>query len=150
MQLPTQLRAAEFTTVVYAHTPEFGVTLKDVLKPEYWTHVTRVMKPGYRIEVTSPELSYWADLLVLAVGPHEARVAVLNEVDLTKGSGEKLPDIEVTHKTKWRGPARKWGVIRISDDELIKDGFQDESTAKKWLAQHIRTVGATKPAVESV
>ncbi|MDX1742936.1 MAG: hypothetical protein R3186_05000 [Ruegeria sp.] len=130
--LPTNLSFAEHAVTRFYHNPKHGVTIQMVENPRYWTHVATKLKAGARIEVLAEDQSYWADLLVLSASRLEARVIVLDHVELNQveAADEVAGDgLEVA----WRGPSAKWGVIRSVDREPLKDGFQSKDAALMWL-----------------
>lgn len=132
---PTKLDPAEFSVTVYAHTPEIGVDLETLLQPDYWTHVASKLRPGYRIEVLAGDGGWWAMLLVRAVGRHEAIVQCLQHVVL--GDAQEVTASDMPYEVKWRGPARKFGIVRKADGEVIKDEFPVRELAAKWLNNHM-------------
>lgn len=137
---PTKLLTAEHSLVVYHHVPEIGATLEDVLKPTYWTHVTRFLRVGHRIEILSADGSWWAMLIVRAVGTHDAVVQDLQSVTLGPAADVTVSD--APYEVKWRGPARKFGVVRIEDSEVIKDEFPVREQAEQWLKNHMKSLAA--------
>jgi len=137
---PTSILAAEHAVVVYFHSPESGVGLDDILKPDYWTHVATRLRPGHRIEVLSDDGTYWAMLIVRAVGKHEAYVQALQHVALGQPAVAAGP--ESPFEVKWRGPARRFGVIRKTDKEIIKEDFQLREHAELWVKNHMNSMAA--------
>jgi len=135
---PTKLHPAEHAVIVYSHTPEVGVPLEELLKPDYWTHVCPQLRQGYRIEVLAGDGSWWAMLLVRAVGRHEAMVQALSHVVL----GEVVEPVvqDIPYEVRWRGPAKKFGVVRKTDGEVMKDEFPVREHAAKWLNNHIQSM----------
>lgn len=135
---PTKLHIAEHSVVVYFHAPEFGVSLDDMLKSDYWTHVAPQLRVGHRVEVLSADGSWWAMLIVRAVGRHEAVVQALQHVVL--GDAEDIAAEDMPYKVMWRGPAKKFGVVRKSDGEVIRDEFPVKEQAMKWLKNHMQSM----------
>jgi hypothetical protein len=137
---PTKLQIAEHEVVCYYHCPEIDTGLSDVLKSDYWTHVTKSLRVGHRIEVLAADGSWWAMLIVRAVGSHDAVVQELQHVEL--GSQVEAKVTDSPYEVKWRGPARKFGVLRKEDGEIIRDEFQVKEHAVKWLKNHMRNLAA--------
>jgi hypothetical protein len=133
MKKPTQLKTAEFSTLVYHHYAQAGETLEDVTAPSYWQHVASQLKPGHEIKVVAIDHSFYAHLFVKSVGKQEANVAVLLHSDLTKVKGE-TPSEELDVFVKWINPAHKYGVFRKSDNEQLEHGFDDKEAAFTWAA----------------
>ena len=137
---PTKLQIAEHEMVCYYHYPDAGLALSDVLKPDYWTHVARSLRAGHRIEVFAEDGSWWAMLIVRAVGSHDAVVQELQHVKL--GSHAKAKVSGAPFEVKWRGPKRKFGIIRTADDEIIKQDIQSKEEAENWVKNHMRSLAA--------
>lgn len=137
---PTKLLMAEQSVVVYHHVPQESVSLKDMQKPEYWTHVTLQLRAGYRIEVFAPDGTWWAMLIVRAVGARDAVVGVLNHVKL----GEEVDSIPADSplEVKWKGPHKKFAVLRKADGEILRDELQTKEAAHQWAGNHLRSLAA--------
>lgn len=138
-QRPTNLDIAEQKVVSYHHTLPAGVPLDAVMDPAYWSHVSSKLRPGYRIEVFAEDGSVWAMLLVLSAGKVEAKVHVLQQVDT---SGVEAIVETLDYEVKWRGPAKLFGVIRLSDGEVIKDMMQTKEEANTYLANYVKREAA--------
>jgi hypothetical protein len=47
-----------------------------------------------------------------------------------------------SHRVEWKGPQRKFTVIRISDDLPVQDGFTTrKAEAQVWLTNHEAVAG---------
>jgi hypothetical protein len=134
MKKPTQLKTAEFSTLVYHHYAQAGETLEDVTAPSYWQHVASQLKPGHEIKVGAIDHSFYAHLCVKSVGKQEANVAVLLHSDLTKTDGE-IPSEELDVFVKFINPAPRYGVFRKSDNEKLEHGFHEKEDAWKWAGE---------------
>lgn len=132
---PTKLLLAEHAVASYFHSPEFGVTIADVLDPEYWSHVAPQLRVGHEIRIMAGDGSWWALLLVRAVGRTEAVVQDLIYKELGNAPDASVTDSEFD--VVWRGPARKFGVVRKSDKAVVKDEFVVREHAEKWLKGHL-------------
>lgn len=137
---PTKLFPSEHSVVVYHHAPEFGVTIEDLQKPDYWTHVAPQLRQGHRIEVMAGDGSFWAMLLVRAAGRRDAVVGLLQHV---KFGGEVEATVDDSpFEVVWRGPARKFSVVRKDDKEVIRDEFAVKEHAVKWMQNHLKSLAA--------
>lgn len=135
--VPSKLLAAESCVMVWFHDPEPDTPIEALMFPAYWAHVAKQLQPGHRIEVLSQDGGWWANIIVRAVGRAEAQVQVLqHEVLGDKEMLAKAPDADFD--VKWRGPARKFGVIRKSDGELVKEDLPTKEDAQRWVAQTMR------------
>lgn len=113
--LQNRLRQAEFNRTVWAAQPEPGVTLDDMVKPEYWAHVSKSLKVGDRIEVVSADGAWFAELFVRSTSGVAANVAVLRQHIFSDAKPMGVPaDVVIKH----RGDAG-WSVIRKSDKQIL-------------------------------
>lgn len=146
MKLPMKLTPTEYGTVVWHLNSPAGQTIEDILKPEYWQHVTRQLRPGHEIKVSSEDRTMWAHLLVRDVGKMEAKVAVIHKVEFgSKEDAEIDADAgadDAEFKVKWRSPASKYGVFRASDEECMQDGFETKEAAAMWIAERAKSMAA--------
>ncbi len=129
---------ASYRRNVWHVTPEEGTPYEDLFKSLYWTHNQRFLRPGDCIEVHAEDGSYFARLYVRANVDGEIVVA---EIDKTEFK-DAVPDTGVRHSVEWKGPHRKFGVVRTSDRSVIRDGFQTRDEAMLYLVDLERTVAA--------
>jgi len=123
-------------------TPVEGVKVADLCNPEYWKHVATEIgiQANDRIEATCQDGSWWAEYLVLHVGPHSAKLQILRDVKLDEvdDSAMETDNLYVT----WISPYNKFGVRRKSDKAIMKDGFAQKSNAIKWMADNAQSLAA--------
>lgn len=124
--LQRHIQQADFARTVHAVTPEPGTTLDQVLKPEAWAHVAKLLKAGDKIEVRSADGEWFAELYVRSVTETDAHVVVLQSY---KFSGEKPAPTEVD--VKFRGD-KKWSVIRKADKAVLTEGLETKGAAEDW------------------
>lgn len=148
MPQPEQLTQSGFQLSQYAcnlwmASPAVGVPFERVLETEYWAHVAAQLRPMDKIEIYPEDMSYYALLLVTETGTAEARVvAIIKPIPLHVKETESLKKIlSDDFDVKWVSPTLKYGVIRLSDKERIKAGFQDPEAAWLWTAGHVKTMG---------
>ena len=125
--LQNRLTQAEFSRTVWTAQPEPGVTLDDIVRPDYWAHVAKTIKKGDRIEITSPDGSWFAELLVRATTGASVQVFVMRKLD--------FPDsqpTELLYDVKHRG-AGGWSVIRKSDKTVMFEKGETREDAEKWI-----------------
>lgn len=121
-------------------TPE-DVAVEDIVKPEFWSHVTRQLKPLDRIEVVAETGTFFADLLVERVSTTGVHVTLLNAVQRDAAPSETGADLE-GYSIEWKGPHTKFAVIRKSDGAKLKDGLAPKSTAIRWAQDHAKAMVA--------
>jgi len=133
-----RMRECEFQRTVYTATAFENTDPKDLLDPEYWTHVAEQFKPFDKVEVRADDGSWYAELLVLETSRRWTRMHMLSKHNLTTGdvslSQSKLQEYAV----EFKGPHKKHCVIRLSDQEIIHEGEETKGGAHTWLAGRIK------------
>lgn len=132
--LRNRVKSAEYVRNIFCATPEIGTKYEDVLKPEYWTHVSATLHPTDRIEVLAEDGAWFAELFVVSCGKNWAKVCQLRFVELSESKPDEAPAAKF--KVIWRGQVHKHAVLRVSDNEVIKGEFPTAAEAKKWLEQY--------------
>jgi hypothetical protein len=135
-----RMKSGEFVRTLYVITAEKGTTRKDLLEPEYWSHVAAQFKPYDRLEVRVDDETFFAEYLVLSCGRTWAKVLELSFKSLDSAPVTTEGDMDEFIIT-WKGPALKWCVIRESDKEIIKDKLEKDD-ATKFLAGYLKTIAA--------
>lgn len=117
-------------------------TQKEALfAPTFWTHHARALKSTDIILCLREDLAWAVVLMVLCVNGPE--VSVVPMTDFIKLDADDLPKtVAGGFGTKWRGPHAKWGVVRLTDCAVIKDGFDSKDGANKFLLSLAKAVAA--------
>lgn len=126
-----KLHNAEYVRNIFCVTPEMGVELKDMLKPDFWAHVAAKFRPSSRIEVLSEDSTWFAELLITSCGRNWASVSVLRFVELAEAATPAPREEE--YEFQWKGQNKLHCVIRKADHAIVKDGFPTKAEAVKWL-----------------
>lgn len=134
---PQRIGLAEQLRQDWVVNAEEGTTIRDILEPGYWAHCSAQMQVYDHIEVRLETGGWIAELLVLDVGRNYARVFLAHQHELADAGLDK-PVGAVSHKLDWKGPQRKWAVIRLADMAVVQEGFSDKSAAAAWMDNHIR------------
>lgn len=129
----TKLQDAPVARNVFVAVPSAGTKVDDMLKPEYWAHVSRWLHISDRIEAVPEDGAFFAEFYVCDTGLNRASVVLLRKCNL---QGEELPVIATDFEIKWRGQTMKHAVSRISDKATIKDGFASKTDAEIWLHEY--------------
>ncbi len=134
---------AQYARNVWLASPAEGQEFTDLLKPDYWAHVASQLRPMDQIDVYPEDMSYYARLVVTETGVGAARVVpIIMPVALAREESEELKkSVLDDYNVKWVSPSRKYGVIRKSDGERVRDGFADKESAMQWAAGHAKTLG---------
>jgi len=135
----SRLSFVEFARQAHHIVPEEGTKFEDILKDSYWSLVAVKFKPGDLVEIHAEDGSYFAELYVRAAGRNWAKMALLRKVDLEPVAAAMVsPEFEAA----WKGPHRKFSVVRLSDNQIIKDGFETREQALDYIKSHVRAMAA--------
>lgn len=136
----SRFKAAEHVRNVWAVVPEAGVPFEDMLEPAYWSHVAAKLRGGDVIEVYPEDATYFARLMVRRTARLEAVVSKIEQVVFDAAAEPTIP--ADTYEAAWKGPHRKWSVVRLADKEIVKDGFENRDGATTWIASHLKALAA--------
>ena len=125
-----QVQLQEAARNVWIFRPSEDITKEDMLRPPFWTHVATQRRVNDRIEVLSQDASWYAELIVRAVGPLEVVTGLLA---FTEFNAIAAPT-EDEYTIAWKGPTAKWRITRAADKLTLREGFSSEAAAKAWLA----------------
>jgi hypothetical protein len=136
------MKEQEFQRTVWVATALENTEPQDMLKPEYWAHVSAQLKPWDRIEVRANDGAWLAELLVLETARNWARVHILNAYKLTTGD-VSLTQSEIKgryseFRIEHMGPHDKWCIIRRSDNQKLHEGGESQDAAMRWLDDRIK------------
>ena len=134
------LKQAETVRNVCHVAAENGVTADDMLKPDYWVHVSRKMRIGDKIEILAADASWYAEARVVDVdrqGKVGASVAfTLSPVELKREELQRVLDYEA------RVFGSGWQVFKIGDPQPVKRDLPDRVSAEKWIASQRQAMAA--------
>lgn len=127
---PHLLKEAEYRRTVFEIVLDPGTEFDDVLKPAFWAHVARRLKPRNRIEVHAADGSWYAELMVRSASHVSAFVSPVHHVtfDDMKAEADDLGDYLI----KFRGAA-KWSAIRNADKAVVVEGLASRAEVMAWL-----------------
>lgn len=122
----------------WAVTVEHGTKIEDVLKPEFFAHVARALRPFAKIMVLADDMSFYAELMVKSAGATWANVEPLVVLDLTASPARDDPVSE--YSVGYGGPHHKWRVLQASASEPVSKGHESEKLARAWLDDHLKAL----------
>lgn len=131
-----QLKLANSSRNIWTYTPPASASLKDLQDPSYWANVTGKLRPLDRIEIVPEDMSYFAELIVLASGRNYAKVKLLQKFDIDEKEVEADKDEYRIHFV----PSRQFRVTRIRDNKIMQENLQTKEDAATWLAMHRKEV----------
>lgn len=122
----------------YHRTIPAGISLETVILPEMWSQHAERLRPGDIVTVGTEDHAWIATLYVRASVSRSVTFAVLSATKLA-------PDMDgdvAGYKVGWGGPHHKHRVIRVSDNTVLRHGFDTPEAADAWLKDHVATVKA--------
>lgn len=131
-----RFKQAEFERTCYVVTAFENTEPEDLLDPAYWAHVAAKLKPWDRIEARANDGTWLAEYVVVGVDRAWAKVSLLNKYPLS------TPDVSQSQSSPYHvyhgGPANKWSVKRLSDNELQVKELPTKADAEKWVVERLK------------
>jgi len=131
---PQRINLAEYVRQDWVVNAEEGISVEQVEDPAYWAHTSAKFKPYDHIEVRAEDGAWVAQFIVLDCSRTWARLFKIDYHKLTTSDVSMTQAIK--HEVKWKGPQRKYAVIRISDSAVITEGHATQEIAMISLKQH--------------
>jgi hypothetical protein len=138
-QLPAHgLEAAEFARRSWRVNVPGETDLNDMLKPEYWGHVSAKLRTGDLIEAIAADNSFYAEFIVRWSRKLEAGVSLLRHIELEAPAldDNAIEGFEIKH----RGSRSMWTILRGKD--VVKDKFETENQARAYLQDYVKGLAA--------
>lgn len=134
---------AEQERAVFRVVVEPGVTRAQILNPAFLAHVARDLKPYSKLEIINDDGTMYAEAIVLQAERSWAKIAILSWHDLTTRdvSQTEAEGIEIQaddHRVEWKGPHKKWCVIRTSDSKYLREKEASRQDAELWLREYLK------------
>lgn len=119
-------------------TAEEGTTLEDVMKPAFLANVAPKMRMYDEVTVVTDDGAFWARLLVLEAGRNWVRTMALEAFDLQGEANPIAADPMNPYEVSWKGPHRKYAVIRKADRQVVSEGYAIKADAERYMADYLR------------
>lgn len=136
----------------WVHYAQAGVSLDDVLKPDYWANVASRFRMYDKIEVIFDEYNCWAEFLVVKIDNVSNqnlvnRTAQWAVIELINSYNLPLSDKNVSNKVntdeldekeyfvKYLNPHKRYAIIRASDNSIIEEGIHSKEEAANKMKQ---------------
>lgn len=132
---------AEHIRTIHHIKPDAGISLEQVLRPEFLAHVAAKLRPLDEIIVNPKDGAYYALLQVRSA----SRIEAVCEVILEKSFAPLARVAQSEEKqfiTRYCSPAVQWQVLRASDKLVVSENFPDEASAARWLDGHLKSLAA--------
>lgn len=138
---PTQLHLSTYYSTEYRIHVHPADTPEDVLDPKWYAHVARRLRPGDTIVFVAEDMSWVMRALVRHVGAHEVFLGVIEHKNFDAAPADDMTAPE-GFEVKWRGPARKYSVVRLSDGAILKDEFPSKEQAIAYMKNKQKALAA--------
>ena len=135
---PQHFQLAESTMAVFTANCELGITVKDLENPAYWAHIASQLEPYFQIWARAEDGSWVAHLMVTSCSRNWAKMHILGHYEI---ASKDIDADQTNHRVEWKGPQRKFSLIRNKDDAVIKEGFANKNAALAALIEHERMTG---------
>lgn len=133
---PQRMQLAEQWRQDWVVLAEPGTRIEDITEPAYWAHMAGRLQQFDRIEVRAETGEWLVELIVVSAGRNWAQLHIAHKFDLNERT--KAAPRAAAHTVEWKGPQRKFSVIRTSDGAVLQEGFGSKPEAQVWLENHER------------
>lgn len=113
------------------------VAVDEVCKPEFWPHVSDQLQPLDKIECRWEDGSKIVHLRVTQCDGHFIRVQKVGEEDLG-GFGTDVPADFERYEIQYKGPSKKFIVVRKSDKAIVSENNPTKLAAAQWIKDNDR------------
>lgn len=121
-----------------------GIDPVELENPAFWAHQAMQLKPFDEIRARAEDGSWIGHYIVLDCSRNWAKVKLdrlINlttaDVSATQASKAALDPFLAQHKVLWRA-ARKFSVVRISDNSVLQEDIATRGEAQAWLENYAR------------
>lgn len=147
---PARFHISDYIRTHFVAVAEQGTTRDELKSPEFWKNIAPKVKVWDKIDVLSDDGTFYAEYLVMSCGRAWVKVREMLYINLTTSDvsatqaeaqdGVVQADSKEGHVVAWKGPINKWSIIRNSDKEYIKKGFDSEADATTALNEYLKAV----------
>lgn len=140
---PTHLMASAQVWTSYTHVMKPGQTVEDALESDFWSHVTKRIRPYDTFRLIAEDGAYVAEIIATTAASTFVKMVEMWRWERDDSSEAAVADEgpQVAY-VKYRGPSLRWCVLRSADHEPLKENLQEKPDAENWLRQYIATITA--------
>lgn len=136
---PTRLKEADHERHVWIVSVPSDVTFEQAQQPDFWAHVGAQLRPCARIEVMPDDMAWFGELIVVSCDRLWAKTAPLRFVRLDEAPAFEVPaSLGSGYEVQYKGPTKKHCVIRLSDNQIVREEIQTKAEANAWIAEHVQ------------
>lgn len=129
---PRSFQVAEIARSAFRMQVPVSFEKKDLTESENWRDIVAaypMIQIGNIIEVLREDYEFFANLLVVGKSKDEIFLKIIT---FTEFSSEKLNE-ESAYEILWKGPNKKFAIIRKSDQKEMRDKFTSRDEAKSHI-----------------
>ena len=134
----------EYKNKIYKVDAPADHVLEDMLQPNYWAHVARVLRTGDEVIVVSEDNVWRAHFHILNAGDNWANVYCLKFDEMSK-IFEMPADADTSYIVEHSGNFHKWRVRKKGEDKALVAQLVTRDEALKWLADYKKTLKVKRP-----
>lgn len=136
----TYLSLAQYVSQTYFTLIPLGHTPEDLLRPEYWMHSAKKLRPNYFVRVRAEDGSFDGELLVIQASDTWAKCVwfILNRRD-----GDERADADYSPQRdnfKIEPNARGWRLIEKASGKVIAKDLPAKADAEKALDNYLADI----------
>jgi hypothetical protein len=127
---PWSLREAGVYRQIFRLTLNNAFTKEDLLNPYKWRQIAKSqpqLNTGSIVEVLREDMAFFATMIVVGKVMDEVFLKFINFISFEDEAAN--PSKESDFEISWKGPVRKFAIIRKSDNSLRKDGLASKEEA---------------------
>ena len=113
------------------HAPA-GSIPDDVSKSDFWSLMSAKLRPFDKFEVLADDGTWLVEGIIKSCSRSWAEIHIREVVELGKPAD---PSVSKLYKAEWKGPERRWCVIRIKDGAILQDQIETAIQANQWLIE---------------
>jgi hypothetical protein len=135
---PQRLGGAEFVRRAHVYTMRPGETIDDVKSEGYFRLISSRFALGDKLEVRSADLTFYAELLVVASDHIAARVELRTLMEAKLEPAERNDFDADKYRIEDTGDVlKRLAVIRKADGKLMRDGFKTKQDAAHYITTEL-------------
>lgn len=130
----------EFARNVWCLTVALGTKAEHLKDSRFWVNLAAMLKIGDHLEVMPQDGAWYAHLIIRNIDRTQVKTGLITFVEFEDAAvpSQDIGDFEI----KWRGPKLRFGVIRKSDQAVLRENFQTKTEAVVWAAEQAHSFAA--------
>ena len=125
----------------WAYKAPHGTTLENMIKPDFWSNVAKVLREYDEIIVMTDDKSFYAEFIVLSCDHNSASVGVKFYQEIDKmtfvAPSENVDTDEESYKIEF-DVTSKWRAVRKADGAAVVSGYGTKKEAEYALSEYLQ------------